>query len=287
MHIFFGENMISYRKLRQNLEKQFLSAGIDDFSDIDWIICEVLNKKRSMLPFCDSIDEKQLELIMAAAEKRMKHIPIAYIFGKTNFYGYDLTVNQNVLIPRLDTEILIDETIKLIKERKPSTILDIGTGSGAIAIVLNKETGVKAFAVDVSEKALLVAKQNAETNKADVTFVKSNIFDNIQDLKVDFIVSNPPYIETDVVKGLEKEVIENEPILALDGGEDGLDFYREIINNARKHLNKKGMLIFEIGYNQAEDVASLMKQDFKEIRVVKDYGGNDRVVIGELVWLKD
>ena len=283
MHIFFGENMISYRKLRQNLEKQFLSAGIDDFSDIDWIICEVLNKKRSMLPFCDSIDEKQLELIMAAAEKRMKHIPIAYIFGKTNFYGYDLTVNQNVLIPRLDTEILIDETIKLIKERKPSTILDIGTGSGAIAIVLNKETGVKAFAVDVSEKALLVAKQNAETNKADVTFVKSNIFDNIQDLKVDFIVSNPPYIETDVVKGLEKEVIENEPILALDGGEDGLDFYREIINNARKHLNKKGMLIFEIGYNQAEDVASLMKQDFKEIRVVKDYGGNDRVVIGELV----
>ncbi len=287
MHIFFGENMISYRNLRQNLEKMFSEAGIDDFADIDWIACEILNTKRSMLPFCEKIDDNQLELIMEDVQKRLNHIPVAYIFGKTNFYGYDLVVNENVLIPRLDTEILIEETIKLIKTKKPTTILDIGTGSGAISIVLNKETGVKTIAVDVSEKALDVAKQNAKLNNADIQFIQSDIFENIADLKVDFIISNPPYIETEVVKGLEKEVVQNEPILALDGGIDGLNFYKRIINEAKSHLNPNGMLIFEIGYNQADAVTSLLEKDFKDIKVIKDYGGNNRVVIGELIWLKD
>ena len=135
----------------------------------------------------------------------------------------------------------------------------------------------------MSEKALEVAKKNAEINNAKVEFIHSNLFENISDLKVDFIVSNPPYIETDVCDTLDKEVRDNEPILALDGGVDGLDFYKSITKQAKEHLNKNGVLAFEIGYNQADSVKNLMKDEFKNIKVIKDYGNNDRVVIGELI----
>ena len=283
MHIFFEENMTGYKNLREKLEKLFDDAGVDDYADIDWIMCEVLGKRRSELAFVSEISVEDEAKIMNAAEKRMKHIPLGYIFGKTNFYGYDLMVNENVLIPRLDTEILIETAIKEIKSRENATILDIGTGSGAIAIVLNKETNVKTIAVDVSEKALEVAKQNAITNNAEVEFIHSNLFENLGKIKVDFIVSNPPYIESSVIAGLDKEVRDNEPILALDGGEDGLDFYRVIVKEAKNHLNPNGMLLFEIGYNQGEALKELMKNGFKNVKVIKDYGNNDRVVIGELL----
>lgn len=283
MHIFFEENMVGYRQLKLKLEKMFLDAGVDDFADIDWIMCEILNKKRSMLPFCENISSEDEARIIEAAEKRAKHIPLGYIFGKTNFYGYDLVVNENVLIPRLDTEILIETAIKEINSRENASVLDIGTGSGAIAIVLKKETNAKVVAVDVSGNALEIAKLNAKNNNADIEFIHSNLFENVGELKVDFIVSNPPYIESSVIAGLDKEVCDNEPILALDGGEDGLDYYRVIVHEAKNHLNPKGMLIFEIGYNQAEALKELMNDDFKNIRVIKDYGNNDRVVIGELL----
>ena len=279
--------MTGYKNLREKLEKLFDDAGVDDYADIDWIMCEVLGKRRSELAFVSEISVEDEAKIMNAAEKRMKHIPLGYIFGKTNFYGYDLMVNENVLIPRLDTEILIETAIKEIKSRENATILDIGTGSGAIAIVLNKETNAKTIAVDVSEKALEVAKQNAITNNAEVEFIHSNLFENLGKIKVDFIVSNPPYIESSVIAGLDKEVRDNEPILALDGGEDGLDFYRVIVKEAKNHLNPNGMLLFEIGYNQGEALKELMKNGFKNVKVIKDYGNNDRVVIGELLWLKD
>lgn len=283
MHIFFEENMTGYKNLREKLEKLFQTAGVDDYADIDWIMCEILGKRRSELAFVREISAEDEAKIMEAAEKRMKYIPLGYIFGKTNFYGYDLMVNENVLIPRLDTEVLIETAIKEIKARENASVLDIGTGSGAIAIVLNKETGAKTTAVDVSEKALEVAKQNAISNNADVEFIHSNLFDNIGEIKVDFIISNPPYIESSVIAGLDKEVRDNEPILALDGGEDGLDFYRIIVKEAKNHLNPNGMLLFEIGYNQGEALKELMKDDFKNVRVIKDYGNNDRVVIGELL----
>ena len=283
MHIFFEENMTGYKNLREKLEMLFENAGIDDFADIDWICCEVLGKRRSELARVCDISAEDEAKIMNAAEKRMKHIPLGYIFGKTNFYGYDLMVNENVLIPRLDTEILIETAIKEIKNRENPTLLDIGTGSGAIAIVLNKETGAKTTAVDVSQKALAVAMQNAKENEANVEFIHSNLFENIGELRVDFIISNPPYIESSVIAELDKEVRDNEPILALDGGEDGLDFYRIIVKEAKNHLNPNGMLLFEIGYNQGEALKELMKDDFKNVKVIKDYGNNDRVVIGELL----
>ena len=278
MNIFIG-----YKELRKNLEVSFANAGITEMSDIDWICCEVTGKKRSQLPFIDGFSSEEMAKIIAAVEKRLKHIPLAYIFGKTEFYGYDFIVNENVLIPRLDTEILIEKVVEEIKSRdKEVSVLDIGTGSGAIAITISKETSAKVFAVDISKNALEIAKKNAEINNADVEFIYSDLFSNISNLKLDIIVSNPPYIETNVIETLEDEVKLNEPILALDGGEDGLEFYRRIVNEAPKHLNVRGKLFFEIGYNQGEAVSSLMNEKFKNVCVIKDYLGNDRIVVGEM-----
>lgn len=275
--------LLDYHELKKNLEKMFTEAGIDEFADIDWIMVEVTGKQRSMLPFHGKFSTEETKQIMDAVEKRLKHIPLAYIFGKTSFFGYDFDVDKNVLIPRLDTEVLVEKLVEDInlKAGKPS-VLDIGTGSGAIAIVVQKETGAKVTAVDVSQKALDIAKHNAKKNNAEVDFILSDLFENV-DGKFDFVVSNPPYIETDIVKGLDKEVVENEPILALDGGVDGLDYYRKIVNDAPKYLNKKGKLYFEIGYNQAETVSALMQKSFKNIQVFKDYGDNNRVVVGEII----
>ncbi len=275
--------LIGFKELRKDLEYSFKKAGITELSDIDWICCEVTGKKRSQLPFIEQFTSDEMNKIMSAVEKRLKHIPLAYIFGKTEFFGYDFIVDENVLIPRLDTEILVENVINEIKSRnKNVSVLDIGTGSGAIAITISKETGADVFAVDISDKALEIAEKNAENNKVKVKFVQSNLFEKISDLRFDIIVSNPPYIESDVIKTLEEEVRFNEPILALDGGKDGLVFYEKIINEAPKHLNLGGKLFFEIGYNQGESVSSLMKKNFKNVQVIKDYLNNDRVVIGEM-----
>ena len=279
--------LLGYKELRRNLEVSFEKAGITELADIDWIIVEVTGKSRSMLQFIEQFSSDEMNKIMAAVEKRLKHIPLGYIFGKSYFYGREFIVNENVLIPRQDTEILIEKICEDINARSEQvSVLDIGTGSGAIAVTIQKETGSKLIAVDISEKALEVARQNAKNLEADVKFVKSDLFSNVQG-KFDFIVSNPPYIETDVIDTLEDEVKLNEPILALDGGKDGLDYYRKIVEEASNHLNKGGKLYFEIGYDQADALKTLMKEKYKDIYVFKDYGNNDRVVVGELLWLKD
>ena len=272
----------NYLDLRKLVTEKFDKAGIDEIADFDWICCEVTGKKRSELPFIKEFSNKELERINNAVEKRLNHIPLAYIFGKTNFYGYDFIVNEHVLIPRLDTEILIEKLIEEINSRSERVdVLDIGTGSGAIAITLSKETGSNVTAVDISEHALEIAKKNAELNGANVAFIQSDLFENISNIKIDIIVSNPPYIETGVIATLDDEVKLHEPILALDGGEDGLDFYRKIVMEAPKHLKQCGKLFFEIGFNQAESVSILMKDKFKNVSVIKDYLGNDRIVVGE------
>ena len=272
-----------YLELRKKIENMFEENGIDDFADIDWIMVEILGCQRSMLPFFGEITKDKENKIIDAVKKRIKHIPIAYIFKKTNFYGYDLKINENVLIPRLDTEVLVEKVIEDIKSQDGQvSVLDIGTGSGAIIIAIQKETNAKCIAVDVSKSALALAEENAKANNAEVEFVESDLFEKISDLKVDYIVSNPPYIETEVVKTLEPEVVSNEPNLALDGGVDGLDFYRKIIDEAKNHLKANGKIYFEIGYNQGKSVSCLLKKDFEDIKVIKDYGGNDRVVYGKL-----
>ena len=274
--------LLGYKELRKNLEIAFEKAGITEFADIDWIMVEVTGKSRSMLQFCEQFSAEEISKIMDAVEKRLKHIPLGYIFGKSYFYGREFKVDENVLIPRQDTEILIEKICEDIRsKRKSVSVLDIGTGSGAIAITIQKETGANVSAVDVSDGALEISKQNAKELEANVNFIKSDLFENVAG-KFDFIVSNPPYIETSVIETLDDEVKLNEPVLALDGGEDGLDFYRKIVQDAPKYLNKGGMLYFEIGYNQADALKNLMKDKFKNILVYKDYGDNDRVVVGEV-----
>ena len=273
----------NYFNLRKQVLEKFRLAGIDEDSDFDWICCEITGKRRSELVFINEFSQEELVQINKAVDQRLKHVPLAYIFGKTNFFGYDFFVSKNVLIPRLDTEILVENVISEIKLRNSQvSVLDIGTGSGAIAITVCKETGSKTFAVDISEKALEIAKKNAELNSVDVEFIKSNVFEEIPNLKVDIIVSNPPYIESSEIDNLMPEVRNFEPILALDGGESGLDFYEEIIEKSIEHLNSKGKLFFEIGYNQGEKVSRLMKQKFKNVEIIKDYLDNDRVVVGEM-----
>ena len=274
--------LLGYRELRKNLEIAFEKAGITEFADIDWIMVEVTGKSRSMLQFVEQFSSDEMSKIMNAVEKRLKHIPLGYIFGKSYFFGREFRVDENVLIPRQDTEILIEKICDDIKSKKENvSVLDIGTGSGAIAITIQKETGANVVAVDVSDGALEIAKHNANKLEADVEFVKSNLFENVKG-QFDFIVSNPPYIESSVIETLDDEVKLNEPILALDGGEDGLDFYRKIVEQSPKYLNKGGKLYFEIGYNQADALKQLMKDKFKNVCVYKDYGNNDRVVVGEI-----
>lgn len=282
MHIFFGKNM-NYFDFRKKIEKLFSQNGIDELADIDWIMVEVLGVSRSMLPFIKNISSEDEKKIMQAVELRIKHIPLAYIFGKTNFFGIDFKVNENVLIPRLDTEVLVENLIADIKKKDgKALVLDIGTGSGAIIITVQKETGAECYAVDISEKALEIARANAEINNANVKFLQSDLFENVPKIKFDYIVSNPPYIESNVIKTLDDEVKFHEPLLAIDGGEDGLDFYRKIIDEAKQFLKPHGKIYFEIGYNQANAVSELLMRDYKDIKIIKDYSGNDRVVVASL-----
>ena len=209
--------------------------------------------------------------------------PLQYITGIQEFMKLNFLVTKDVLIPRPDTEILVEEVIRKAENISNPVILDLCTGSGAIAVSLAKYIkNVHICAVDISSKALEIAKKNAELNgvKNNIEFIESNLFDKIKERKFDIIVSNPPYIETETIKTLSKDV-QSEPKIALDGGKDGLDFYRNIINQANNYINQNGCIVFEIGYNQGGQVKSLLENaGFVNINVKQDLAGLDRLVIG-------
>ena len=221
--------------------------------------------------------EGEFNIYKTYIERRCSGEPYAYISGVKEFMKLNFIVNKNVLIPREDTEILVLEAIK----RCPNKVLDMCTGSGCIAISLAKYIqNLEVDAVDISSPALTVAKKNAKLNEVDVKFIKSDLFENVAD-KYDMIVSNPPYIRKDDLKALQKEV-KKEPKKALDGGESGLVFYDKILQEAKKHLNPNGVILFEIGYDQAKDITDLAKKyNYKKVKKVKDLSGNDRVLIIE------
>ena len=207
--------------------------------------------------------------------------PIQYIIKKQEFMKMNFYVDENVLIPQPDTEILVEEVIDKFKNSKEKLkILDLCTGSGCIAVSIAKYIKMaQVFASDISKEALKIAGFNAKKNGVQINFVESDLFENIEEYDFDIIVSNPPYIETKIIETLDEEV-KKEPMLALDGGKDGLDFYRKIILNAEKYLKKDGILMLEIGYNQKEKVIELLeKQNYKEIYCKKDLAGNDRVIV--------
>ncbi|MBR2973125.1 MAG: peptide chain release factor N(5)-glutamine methyltransferase [Clostridia bacterium] len=207
-------------------------------------------------------------------------MPFAYITGEQEFFGLKFAVNENVLIPRSDTEILVEFALSA----GGKTVLDICTGSGCIAVALAKNLpDSKVSAVDISPAALEIAKKNASANGCDnVSFFETNILSEIPGGKFDLIVSNPPYIEKAELSSLMKDVIEFEPRLALDGGDDGLIFYRRICVLAPQILNKGGTLAFEIGYNQYESVYEIMKENFSQIGYKEDLSGIKRVLYGKL-----
>lgn len=242
------------------------------------------------------VSEEEYRRYQLLIEQRGKHIPLQHLTGSQDFMGLTFIVNENVLIPRQDTEILVEEVMKNLHDGM--RVLDMCTGSGCILLSLlqysNDCVGVGA---DLSAEALAVARENYTRLKAnkpgmDATFVQSDLFEifdtggtekqpSVKWGKFDIIVSNPPYIRTDVIDTLMPEVREHEPRLALDGMADGLHFYRRITKEAKRYLNRGGMLYYEIGYDQAADVTEILRTEgFHEIEVVKDYAGSDRVVYG-------
>jgi len=274
-------NEILFSEAYFNAKEKLMSVNKFEQSDLDFIFCEILNKKRNDLKLLKKITTSNYNKVMNVVERRCKGEPITKIFGHSEFYGLNFKVTKDVLSPRMDTEILVEQILKL--KLGKYTVLDIGTGSGAVAVSLAKFSNAKVTAVDISDEVLEVASENAKNNEVKVNFVKSDLFSAFgKKDKFDVIVSNPPYIPTSDIEQLEEEVKNFDPTLALDGGDDGLNFYRSIIDKAPDFLNKNGKIFFEVGINQAVSVKKLLQKNFKDIRIVKDYNKIDRVVCATL-----
>ena len=248
----------------------------------------ILNKPRQYLIVHDNetLTLRQEVNYFKGIKKLIEGIPIQHITHMQEFMRMNFFVNEDVLIPRPDTESLVEEVISIAKRINAKKILDLCTGSGVIAISLAKYIeNSEITAVDISKKALNIAKKNAINNEVEnqITFIESNLFEKLRKEKYDIIVSNPPYIKRDIIKTLDKEV-QNEPKIALDGGYDGLDFYRKIISKSDEYLKFKGYLCLEIGYDQKIDVIELIENEEKYIDTYckKDLYENDRVIITRL-----
>ncbi len=273
----------SYRKLLTKAANILKDANIENIEyDIKTILRDTfdIDYNKFVMDMDNEFEtDKSLEYeFISRIEKRKKHIPLQYIINKQNFYGLDLYVNESVLIPRYDTENIVDCIVKDFEGSKDISVLDLCTGSGCIAISLKKNGFEKVFALDISDKALEVAKHNAYIHNADITFIKSDLYKELpNDIRFDLIVSNPPYIRTGEIEKLDDEVKDFEPKLALDGGKDGLDFYKKILNLSKDFINKNGSLYFEIGYDQAKNVIDLAKKEgYYNIKIIKDLSGKDR-----------
>lgn len=272
------ERKFATAKKRNELVKEITEklkvGGIDEPAEAEWIVSLTLGVKRDELNSEAKVSPALTEKVYNLTRERLTGRPLWYCVGDTEFYGYKIKVDERVLIPRPETERLVETALGVIN--KDSAVLDLCTGSGAIAIAVKKESDATVTAADISEDALAVAKENAELNSADIEFIKSDMFEDLKGRSFDVIISNPPYINKADMENLQNEV-KFEPELALFGGEDGLDYYRTIAKYAPKFLNKGGALFMEIGYDQAEAVTKLLKKA-KDIKVIKDYEGNDRIV---------
>lgn len=268
-----------------NLGETVLSmADIAEAKTDAWLLLEMVCKiDRSFyyLHMEEDMPEEQMSEYQIALRKRAEHVPLQYIVGETEFMGLKFKVNSSVLIPRQDTETLVEEALKVV--RPGMRVLDLCTGSGCVIVsILHNVSDVEGYAVDISKQALNVAKENARLNDVPVLFEHSDLFDHVPGT-FDVIVSNPPYICTDEIAKLMPEVRDFEPMEALDGKEDGLYFYRKIIGQCKQYLNPEGHLLFEIGYDQGQKVSALMREiGFHDVQVIKDLARKDRVVTGML-----
>lgn len=264
------EKMSSVRK---RVAESLAAKGIDG-ADGDWILCEVTGKKRSELNGECTLPASKVEKIDRLTAERLTGKPLWYILGVCNFYGYDFKVDGRVLIPRPETEELVGEALAVV--RAEDRVLDLCTGSGAIACVVALKTGATVVASDISDAALSLARENAASLGAQVEFVRGDLFENAEG-KFSVILSNPPYIPTAEIASLQTEVKDFEPLCALDGGEDGLAFYRRIAEEAPARLYDGGVLLLEVGAGQAEKVAEMLSGKFRT-ETVKDLQGVERIV---------
>ena len=266
--------------------------GIEEFSLDACYLLEYVTGVSKAMYFAEperAVSEENADRYIDCIRRRAAHIPLQHITGEQEFMGYPFCVNEHVLIPRQDTEILVEEAIQVMRPKMK--VLDMCTGSGCIVLSILKMcrekyymTDLQGIGADVSEEALKVARENGRRLEVPVTWIQSDLFAKIpEEEKYDVIVSNPPYIETAVIDTLQEEVRLHDPYIALDGKEDGLYFYRRIISEAGKYLKMQGKLMFEIGCDQAEAVEELMKNaGYEQITVKKDLAGLDRVVYGTL-----
>lgn len=287
------------KKQLKNLEDGNIKAHI--------LLGFILNMSNSELVIYEnkSVDEQDVNAYLQYLNEVKEGYPVQYITHNQAFMGLDFYVDENVLIPQSDTEILVEEAIRVINEKNTNiakdinkrekvidaqeinqeeyNVLDLCTGSGAIAISIAKYTNAKVYASDVSNEALNVARKNAKKHETNIEFINSDMFNNIEKNDFDIIVSNPPYIEKSTIPLLDKEV-QSEPQIALDGGDDGLDFYRIISEQAYRFLKKDGSIMLEIGYNQKNSVSELLAQNehYSNIECIKDLAGNDRVIIARV-----
>lgn len=275
-----------YEAGREKLEKAAVDEAALDARLLLEFVCGT--DRNTLLAHGDrEVSEKEYERYSDLIGRRASRVPLQHLTGRQEFMGLPFSVNEDVLVPRQDTEVLVEEVMKNLHDGM--RILDMCTGSGCILLSLlrysNDCTGV---GVDLSEKALAVAEENyerlrGERPEMEACFLAGDLFEPLEEGKFDIIVSNPPYIETDEILNLMPEVREHEPVMALDGGKDGLVFYRRIARDAAAYLNGGGMLFFEIGCEQADSVREIMERaGFREVQVVKDFAGLDRVIYGSL-----
>lgn len=270
------EALIEGRKYLNDLEYT------DPIYETRRILSFLLNKDLSYLVAHDSelldltVEERYFEIL----DKRKNGMPIQYILGEEDFYGRSFKVLEGVLIPRQDTEISVETLLKIIKNNKINNMLEIGCGTGIVSISVDLETKIDVTAVDISKMAIENSIINKEKLGSGIKIMKSDLFSNIKE-SFDLIYSNPPYIKSDEIEKLQVEVRKHEPRLALDGGEDGLHFYRKIIEKVPEYLNDRGYLVFEIGHDEAKDICALMEDKF-DVEVIKDLSKLDRVVVGQL-----
>ena len=276
---------MTYREAVAHGEKVLELSHIADAKTDAWLLLEMgckIDRKFYYMHMEDDLPDDLLKEYELAVKKRAEHIPLQQLTGEQEFMGLTFSVNEHVLIPRQDTEVLVEEVMKNLHDG--FRILDLCTGSGCILLsLLHYSNDCSGVGADLSEEALEVARKNAEQlGESSALFVQGDLFAPVEG-KFEIIVSNPPYICSDVIPTLMEEVREHEPMQALDGGADGLDFYRKIIQGAKEHLCGGGQLFFEIGYDQGEAVQRLMEQaGYREVECVQDFAGLDRVVFGTL-----
>lgn len=280
---------ITYKELLEHGKNQLKQGKIQEYQLDAWLLLEHMfqvSKTWYFVHETEIVDVEKAEQYEALIQRRKNHVPLQQITEEGYFYGMKFYVNQHVLIPRQDTEILVEEVLKLCgslwkQEENHLQILDLCTGSGCILLsLLANLKQAEGTGVDLSLEALEVAKRNARELEIPAKWLHSDLFEQV-DRSYDVIVSNPPYIRTFVIEDLMEEVRLHEPRMALDGKEDGLYFYRKIIREAEGYLKPGGILAFEIGYDQGEAVSGLMKkQGYEQIQVVQDLAGLDRCVTG-------